>query len=118
MAPAAMTSHEPDEDGRPDIGPGKVTGDFRDPIIGAEYRVVTDEMRGDLEVEWSGDELQPNAPAAATTIAFHSHVHRKGVFPRALHVKVTDADGQSAYAMRTVNLELVDELAMPPIALP
>lgn len=96
------------------VGPSSVTGDFRDAVIEADYQVIPSELRGDLRVEWSGDDLVARAATSATTIAFQPRIHRKGTFKKTLRVKVTDADGLVATATRSVELRLEDQLFVPP----
>ena len=90
-------------------GPDKLSVDFREPVVAAQFFVRAFEMRGALSVQWSGEGVTSSTTTASSVISFATpRVHRKGVIKRELRAQVTDADGLVATASRLVEIHMVD----------
>ena len=63
-------------------------------------------MRGDLKVQWSGEDVTSCATTASSLITFTPRIRRKGVVKRELRALVTDADGLVATASRVVEIPI------------
>jgi hypothetical protein len=90
-------------------GPDRLSVDFRNPIAVGQFSIRAFEMRGDLKVQWSGEDVTSSTTTASSLITFTPRLHRKGVVKRELRALVTDADGLVATASRVVEIHLVDQ---------
>ena len=90
-------------------GPDRLSVDFRDPVAVAQFSIRAFEMRGDLKVQWSGEDVTASTTTASSLITFTPRIRRKGVVKRELRALVTDADGLVATASRVVQIHLVDQ---------
>ncbi|MFQ5627943.1 MAG: hypothetical protein ACE5I1_04215 [bacterium] len=82
------------------------------------YRIQTDDLRGNLQVEWTADGTVLNTSAEITSIDFNTSGASVGdVLTRRVAVRVTDEDGLVAQADMTVQIHVTDLLddAIPPI---
>jgi hypothetical protein len=99
------------------VGPRQLFVDFRADSVAQNYRITTEDLRGDLVAQWTADGTVSSPAQYSTSVRFNTAGNSPGsVLRRAVRVTVTDTDALSATREIDVEIRVTDlsDSTIPP----